>query len=63
MKSFSLEAKVGVFILLGIVLLGYMSTRIGLLDLSGPEGYQVYVNFDSASGLTPDVPVEIAGVQ
>ncbi|MFH1887464.1 MAG: MlaD family protein [Pseudomonadota bacterium] len=63
MKSFSLEAKVGVFILLGIVLLGYMSTRIGLLDLSGPQGYQVYVNFDSATGLTPDVPVEIAGVQ
>ncbi len=63
MKSFSLEAKVGVFVLLGVCLLAYMSTRIGLLDISGRKGYVVYARFDSASGLEPDVPVEIAGVQ
>ena len=63
MSNFSPEAKVGVFIVIAIVILGYMSMKVGKISLSGDKGYDLQVIFDSATGLAPDVPVEIAGVE
>ncbi|MFQ5441619.1 MAG: MlaD family protein [Thermodesulfobacteriota bacterium] len=63
--SFSLtpEAKVGLFVLLGIILLVYMSLRIGGFRLGKAEGYRLYATFDSAAGLDPDSSVKVAGVE
>ncbi|OGP62832.1 MAG: hypothetical protein A2V65_02305 [Deltaproteobacteria bacterium RBG_13_49_15] len=63
MSKFSVEAKVGIFVIIGIIMLGYMSMKVGKLSLTGESGYDVSVYFDSASGLAVDVPVEIAGVE
>ncbi|MEW6261587.1 MAG: MlaD family protein [Thermodesulfobacteriota bacterium] len=63
MAGFTTEAKVGVFVLIGLLLLGYMSVRVGGFKIGGEEGYQVQAIFDSASGLKKDVSVEIAGIQ
>jgi len=63
MSRLNVEAKVGFFVVLGIVLLAYMSTRIGKHEIRGDRGYEVFVYFDSVSGLSTDVPVEIAGVE
>ncbi len=63
MSNFSPEAKVGVFIVIAVIILGYMSMKIGKLTFSGEKGYDLHVFFDSATGLAPDVPVEIAGVE
>lgn len=57
------EAKVGLFVLLGIVLLVYMSLRVGGIRLGGAEGYTLYVTFDSAAGLDKDSSVRVAGVE
>ena len=63
MSAVSVEAKVGVFVVIGIVILGYMSMKVGKLTFSREKGYDVEVLFDSASGLAQDVTVEIAGVE
>ncbi|MEK7773633.1 MAG: MlaD family protein [Deltaproteobacteria bacterium] len=61
--KFSPEAKVGLFVLLGIVLLVYMSLRIGGIKFGRAEGYTLTVDFDSASGLDKDAAVRVAGVE
>jgi phospholipid/cholesterol/gamma-HCH transport system substrate-binding protein len=63
MSNFSPEAKVGVFVVIAVIILGYMSMKVGKLSFSGEKGYDLHVIFDSATGLAPDVPVEIAGVE
>jgi phospholipid/cholesterol/gamma-HCH transport system substrate-binding protein len=63
MSNFSPEAKVGVFVLIGFIILGYMSMKIGKLSFSKNKGYELQVIFDSATGLAEDVTVEIAGVE
>jgi phospholipid/cholesterol/gamma-HCH transport system substrate-binding protein len=63
MAKVTTEAKVGLFVLLGIALLVFMSLRLGEFRIFRPKGYKVYAIFDSAAGLKLNVPVEIAGVE
>ena len=63
MAGFTTEAKVGVFVLVGLFLLAYMSFRIGGFDIGRDKGYTVYALFDNATGLKKDVTVEIAGIE
>ena len=59
----SAEAKVGLFVLLGIALLVYMSLKVGGFQFGGAEGYRLYVSFDSAAGLDQNSSVRVAGVE
>jgi phospholipid/cholesterol/gamma-HCH transport system substrate-binding protein len=59
----SSEAKVGIFVVIGILILTYMSMKVGGLSFKRAKGYDVTVYFDSAAGLAEDVQVEIAGVE
>lgn len=63
MTKFSLEAKVGFFVIIAIALLGFMAVKLNKFSFMKNEGYPLYVYFDSASGLAKDVQVEIAGVE
>jgi len=63
MTKFTTEAKVGVFVLLGLALLAYMSFRVGGFDFRRDKGYQIHAVFETASGLKPGVPVETAGIE
>ncbi len=57
------ELVVGVFVLVGIICLGYLAIRLGKLELLGNNGYVVYADFASVAGLKLGDPVEIAGVK
>lgn len=57
------EAKVGLFVLMGIILLVYMSLRLGGMQFGRAEGYSISVNFDSAAGLDQNASVRVAGVE
>lgn len=57
------ELVVGVFVLVGVVCLGYLAIRLGKLEVLGNSGYIVYADFASVAGLKPGDPVEIAGVK
>jgi phospholipid/cholesterol/gamma-HCH transport system substrate-binding protein len=53
----------GIFGLLAIVVLSYLSIRLGKLDLFAAPGYTIYGIFDDITGLKTYDRVEIAGVK
>lgn len=53
----------GLFVLTGLVALGYLSFTVGGLQYTGDGGLPVYALFDQVAGLKPKSPVEIAGVR
>ena len=63
MKKGNLELVVGVFMLIGIVCLGYLSIKLGKMEFIGGDTYAVIAEFDSVSGLKQGASVEIAGVE
>lgn len=63
MKKGNLELVVGIFMLIGIVCLCYLSVKLGKMELLGGDTYPVYAEFDSVSGLKQGAFVEIAGVE
>jgi phospholipid/cholesterol/gamma-HCH transport system substrate-binding protein len=63
MEKTKLELVVGAFVLVGIVCLGYLSIKLGKLEVIGGDLYEVDAQFNSASGLKPGAAVEIAGVE
>jgi phospholipid/cholesterol/gamma-HCH transport system substrate-binding protein len=63
MFSLSSEAKVGLFVLVGLIILGYMSVQVGKQGLGLKKGYTLDVVFDNAAGLEQDASVQIAGVE
>lgn len=58
-----LELIVGLFVAIGLVCLGYLSIKLGKLEVVGGNQYEVEAEFDSASGIKPGATVEIAGVE
>ena len=48
---------------IGIVCLGYLSIKLGKLELIGGNVYEVVAQFNTASGLKSGSAVEIAGVE
>jgi len=63
MNNVGAEIKVGLFVLAGIIILAYMSLKVGKFEFGREKGYEVVAYFDNASGLNEDVPVEIAGIE
>jgi phospholipid/cholesterol/gamma-HCH transport system substrate-binding protein len=62
MKKASIDTAVGVFVLIGILCLSYLSINLGKVELLGGDYYRIAAIFDSVSGLKPGASVEIAGV-
>jgi phospholipid/cholesterol/gamma-HCH transport system substrate-binding protein len=63
MEKAKLEFIVGIFVLVGLVCLGYLSIKLGKLELIGGNVYEVVAQFNTASGLKSGSAVEIAGVE
>lgn len=63
MNMAKLEMTVGVFMLVGILCLGYVSIKLGKMEIMGGDYYSVSAQFDSVSGLKPGARVEVAGVE
>ena len=60
--KFNLELIVGVFMIIGILCLGYLSLKLGKLEVWGNPGYVVFAVFSDIGGLRAGSPVVIAGV-
>ena len=63
MKKYSLEFSVGVFVLVGLACLGYLTIKLGKMEVFGGDSYTVTARFTSVSGLKSGANIEIAGVQ
>lgn len=62
MKKFDIELSVGLFVIAGIICLGYLSIKLGEMELLGSKGYEVYAYFSNTGGLKPGSSISIAGV-
>jgi phospholipid/cholesterol/gamma-HCH transport system substrate-binding protein len=63
MERTRVNIVVGLFMVLGIVALGYLSIQLGRVSFLGGRGYMVTVDFPSVGGLKAGSTVEIAGVE
>jgi phospholipid/cholesterol/gamma-HCH transport system substrate-binding protein len=63
MKRAGLETVVGIFVLVGILCLAYLSIKLGKMELLGGDYFDVSADFNSVSGLKSGASVEIAGVE
>lgn len=63
MNMVKLELAVGVFMLIGMLCLGYISVKLGQMEIMGGNYYAVSAEFDSVSGLKPGARIEVAGVE
>jgi phospholipid/cholesterol/gamma-HCH transport system substrate-binding protein len=57
------DLVVGLFVLAGLLAIGYLSVRVGGLSYTGPGGLSLVAHFDEIGGLTPRAPVVISGVK
>jgi phospholipid/cholesterol/gamma-HCH transport system substrate-binding protein len=57
------DLAVGVFVLVGLAAVGYLSIRVGGLSYKGPGGFELYASFDEIGGLRSRAPVVISGVK
>ncbi len=62
MKRINIETIVGIFLILGLVALAYLSVQLGGVSLFGTDQYKVTARFSNVSGLTDNANVQIAGV-
>ena len=62
MERTKVNVAVGLFLVLGILALGYLSIRLGRVSFLGGAGYLVTADFPSVGGLKAGSGVEIAGV-
>jgi len=63
MKKFDVELAVGVFVLAGLVCLGYLSIKLGKMEMVGGKGYELNALFPNVGGLKTGSPIVIAGVE
>jgi len=63
MNQSRVDILVGIFVLAGMISLGYLAISLGKLEVMGTSGYVVYGDFASVAGLKVGDPVEIAGVK
>ncbi len=62
MNRITIETAVGIFIIVGLLCLAYLSVKLGDVNLFGTKQYTVKARFSNISGLKEGSDVEIAGV-
>ena len=62
MNKSSVELGVGIFVLIGLICVGYLTIQLGKMKLLGDDHYFLNARFVSVSGLKAGAQVEIAGV-
>lgn len=62
MRDTTIELKVGIFAIVVIIFLSYMTLKVVNLPMIWEKGYRLYVEFDDVSGLDEQSRIKIAGV-
>ncbi|MBF0134893.1 MAG: outer membrane lipid asymmetry maintenance protein MlaD [Magnetococcus sp. DMHC-1] len=62
-QSVKLELAVGIFVLIGILALGWLSIKMARMELVGGNFMTIHAHFTSISGLRSGASVEISGVE
>jgi phospholipid/cholesterol/gamma-HCH transport system substrate-binding protein len=63
MKRYSIETAVGIFVVIGLVCIGYMTVKFGKIPLFGQDTYSLNARFTSVSALRVGSTVEVFGIE
>jgi len=63
MIKFNKETAVGIFVVVGLLAIAYMSIKLGNVQLFTDKYYNVRANFSDISGLKANAPVNMFGVK
>ncbi len=63
MKKYSMETTVGVFVVIGLICVGYMTVKLGKLNLFGSDFYTLTAKFTSVAGLRVNSAIEMFGIE
>jgi len=63
MKKYTNETVAGLFVLIGLLCVGYLTAKLGKVSLFGDNDYVLYARFSTVSGLRMGNPVEMLGLE
>jgi phospholipid/cholesterol/gamma-HCH transport system substrate-binding protein len=63
MKKYSHETVVGIFVVIGLAAVAYMTVKLGNVTFLGDNTYSLYAEFNTVSGLRVGNPIEIFGME
>jgi phospholipid/cholesterol/gamma-HCH transport system substrate-binding protein len=63
MKKYNMETTVGIFVVIGLLCIGYITLTLGEVSFIGDDSYLLYARFSSVSGLRVGSPVEVLGLE
>ena len=63
MKKYHHEAVAGIFVVIGLICIGYMAVKLGKVNLLGDDTYPLRARFSAISGLRVGNPVEMLGIE
>ena len=63
MKKYAMETTVGIFLVFGLLCIGYMTVKLGHVSLLGDNAYSLFARFTTVSGLRVGSPVNMLGIE
>jgi phospholipid/cholesterol/gamma-HCH transport system substrate-binding protein len=63
MKKYAMETTVGVFVLVGLLCVGYMTVKLGNVSFLGDDTYPLYARFATVTGLRAGSEIEMRGIK
>ena len=63
MKKYSKETVVGIFVVIGLLCIGYMTVKLGNVGFFGENSYSLYGKFTTVTGLRVGNPVNMLGLE
>ncbi len=63
MKKYTIETAVGIFLVFGLICIGYMTVRLGHVSLFSDNSYPLFARFTTVTGLRIGSLVYITGIE
>jgi phospholipid/cholesterol/gamma-HCH transport system substrate-binding protein len=63
MKKYSMETAVGIFFVIGLICIGYMTVTLGHVSFMGDNSYSLFARFTTVTGLRVGSLVYISGIE
>ena len=63
MKKYSKETVVGIFVVIGLLSIAYMTVKLGNVGFLGENSYSLYAPFNRVTGLRVGNPVSMLGLE
>lgn len=63
MKKYTMETTVGIFLVFGLLCIGYMTVKLGHISILGDNAYSLFARFTTVTGLRAGSVVYISGIE